>query len=92
MERTQRVRVWEMEVRNGSPRWGSLLTVTKGRKGVTLETVEEGGSTLALGKLLLSVRKVSREISSVSQAQESVTGDCQYIFDHFFFAYKLRHF
>lgn len=44
MGRTQWVHIWEMEVRNGSSRWGSVLAVMKGRKGVTLENVEEGGS------------------------------------------------
>lgn len=48
MERTQRVRVWEMEVRNGSFRWDSSLAVTKGGKDVTLENMEEGGNTLGL--------------------------------------------
>lgn len=91
MERTQRVPVWEMEVRNGSSRWGSLLAVTKGRK---CDTGERGGGrqhTRDCENFVLSVREVSREISSSSQAQESVAGDCQCIFDHFF-SYKLRHF
>lgn len=64
---------------------GQLAGCDEGQESCDIGNCGGGGSTLGCENFVPSVRKVSREISSVSQAQESVTGDCQCIFDPFFF-------